>query len=147
MSDATKVFVGSINEDGSFSLLGRLTAFDGTGAASPLAYEGNLVKQADLSTVTIKLFNLDSDTPTTPEQTATLTISAVVFDTLQTTGIWTLLKTSGGVSLGGNFKYDVAASWVPTARTRYRIEVKFVSTGGTVYFGKWQAETQEILGS
>ena len=138
---AADIFVGPVNEDGDFSIIGRVTAFDGTGAASPLEEEGNLVKQADLTSIQVKIYNTQSETPTTAEQTANPTVASVIFDTLQTTGIWKLIRG------GGNFKYDVAASWVPAGRTAYRIEVKFTTTGSKVYWGKWQAETQEILGA
>lgn len=53
-----------------------------------------------------------------------LTVSAVVFNTLQTPAIWTTDST------GYNFRHDPAASTLPTGNRWYRFEYSFDPTSG-----------------
>jgi hypothetical protein len=120
--------VGKFSEDGSATLLGRVTARDGTG--TQMASGRNLLKQADLSSISISIFDLSSDTPTTAVSGPTvLTISSVIFDTLQTT--WDV------DSIGFNFKTDIASTVFSTGDHVYRAIVKWTTTGSTVAWGRW----------
>jgi hypothetical protein len=130
MSAKTTIY-GTWNEDGTATIQGRVIARDGTGA--PVAGEGRAVKQADLSTVTIKVFNISADPPT-ESYTATLTIASVIFDSLQTDATWV----PGVDSTGFNFSVDIPASAFPTGDQKYRAEVKYTTTGGSVGWGRWQ---------
>lgn len=138
---ASDIFRAAINEDATTTLLGRLCARDGTGAASPTATEGNLAKQADISSIEAKVFDLSGTTPTTATQTYTLTVSSVIYDTLQTSGVW------GLIDGGGNFLYDLPAAAVPSSDLIYRVEVSFTFTNGNAAKGKWELTTTTIQGS
>jgi len=138
---AAETFKAIVNQDGDVTLLGRVCFRDATGATSPSPCEGKLVQQADLSSITVELFDLDGADPDTADQTSTPTIADVIFNTLQTSDIWT------NVSGGGNFLFDVPASWLTTGSRNYLVQAKFTNTGGKVGFGKWKLVTREVRGS
>lgn len=142
---ATDTMHATINEDGTVTILGRLTARDGSGAASPTATEGNLLQQADLSAIQVKVFDLGSATPDTATTTLAsgtdFNISDVVYDTIQTSGIW------GLINGGGNYLHDLSATYFSASSRQYLVEVKFTTTGSTVAFGRWQLSTAKTYGS
>lgn len=121
------------SEDGTNTILGRAVARDGTGSASPVATEGNLIKRADLSSATVAVYDLSSATPETAVYSATLTISTVIYETLQTSGIWGLVADGEG----GNFLCDLPPAAFPTGGHTYQVEVKLTTTGGSVGWGRW----------
>lgn len=125
------------SEDGSATLLGRVTSRDGTGAVQSSGRK--LLKQADLSSVTWKVFDLSSAAPDTAIVSATLTIASVIFDTLQTD--WDVDTT------GYTFKYDVASTVFTEGGHEYQAEVKFTTTGGTVAWGRWKGRAEPVRSS
>src|SRR5262245_55863405 len=138
---AAEPYVGRVNEDGSFTILGLITARVGTGVDAPDPTEGKLIKQADLTSITIAVYDPLGDVPDTPLFTVSPMIADVIYDTLQTTGVWGLL------SNGGNFLYDVPATWVPNGGQSYRIQAKFTTVDGAVAWGLWEPEVTELMGS
>lgn len=132
------------NEDGDATALGRVTARNGTGAATGIDGEGNFIKQADIAVSGIerKIFDLDGDTPNTPVTTTNPTISTVILDTPVTDNvIWTKDAT------GYNFRDDIAGSNFPEGSRRYRIEYKFTLTGDAIFHGVYEGTTKPIRGS
>ena len=106
----TNEITGIVYEDSTFSLMSRFTV-DGANAT-----------QSDCSSITMKAWDVDDyDTPVLD---ATLTVSAVVYDTLQTDGRWSVDAT------GYNFRYDVADTVCTTAGTQYRFEAVVTTSGG-----------------
>ena len=106
----TDEITGIVYEDSTFSLMSRFTV-DGANAT-----------QSDCSSITMKAWDVDDyDTPVLD---ATLTVSAVVYDTLQTDGRWSVDAT------GYNFRYDVADTVCTTAGTQYRFEAVVTTSGG-----------------
>lgn len=129
-------------EDGSATVLGRITARNGSGSATGVNGEGNWLEQADISTITCKIFDLDGEDPDTPTETPTVTVADVVLDTPVTSNaIWTKDST------GYNFLHDLAASYFATGGNRYRIEYKVTLTGGTVFHGTYEGQARSIRGS
>jgi len=129
------------NEDGDATCLGRVTARNGTGAATGVDGEGNFIKQADVSAIERKIFDLDGSTPDTPV-TTNPTISTVILDTPVTTNVlWTKDST------GFNFLDDIAGSNFPVGENRYRIEYKFTLTGGAIFHGVYEGSAEPIRGS
>lgn len=128
------------NEDGSATVLGRITARDGSGSATGVDGEGNWLEQADIDTITYKVFDRDSDTPDTPVVAETsLTVADVMLDTPVTTAvIWTKDTT------GYNFIHDIAASVFTTGGHQYEVEYKVTTTGGTVFHGKYRGTATPI---
>lgn len=121
------------------------TIFEDAGAslmARVLGNAGTAITQASLSSISYKVFDLHGDTPTTATQTGTLTISAVVYDTLQTSDPrWTVDTT------GYNFLYTAPASWFPDAPRTYRVELKFTPATGEVFWLVYELKTKVIYSS
>lgn len=93
-----------------------------TALARVLGPDGELIQQADLSSIVCDVEN-DAGTATLD---ATLTISAVIFDALQTDDRWQEDGT------GFNFAYEVPASAFP-AQGNYRIEFTFTPVSGEAF--------------
>lgn len=117
MTCQTIPFKGYVVEDGGATFLARVNG--NTGVA---------ITQALLSSITVKVFDLDSTTPDTSIYSATVSISSCVFDTLQTDAIWT------EDTDGYNFKHAMPASAFPTGGHNYRIEYLFTPTSGEVFW-------------
>ncbi len=78
-------------------------------------------KQADISSVTVKVF--DADTGALIGTTLTPAVAAVVYDTLQLDARWTQDTT------GYNFAIPVSGSYFPEGDRNYRVEVKVTPVG------------------
>lgn len=100
--------------------------------------DGNLVTQATFSGITYTVTRLDSLTPTSGETftggtdtqtgTGTLTVSSVVFNSLQTTDPrWTKDTT------GYNFLATIPASCFQVGGVKHRIDIYFTPTSGEVF--------------
>lgn len=129
-------------EDATAVVRGRLTSAYGTGAATGVSGEGNWIKQADLTSITWKMFDASSTTPDTAIATGTFTISSVVIDTpVTSTANWT------GNSVGYNFLAIMAASNFPTGGHQYELEVTVTTTGGYVQVDTVAGRARAIRGS
>ena len=123
----TNEITGIVYEDSTFSLMSRFTV-DGANAT-----------QSDCSSITMKAWDVDDyDTPVLD---ATLTVSAVVYDTLQTDGRWSVDAT------GYNFRYDVADTVCTTAGTQYRFEAVVTTSGGKLPPMVWIVNCKETRSS
>lgn len=136
---ATDTFQVVWNEDGSATALGRVTARSGSGTATGVNGEGNWAQQADLSTITCSVFDLDGVTPDTAITTPTVTIATSILDTVVTTNvIWTKDTT------GYNFIHDLGAANFPTGGHCYLVEYKFTYADGTIGWGKYKGEAKPV---
>jgi len=131
------------NEDGSATVLGRITARNGSGTATGVAGEGKWLQQADVSTITAAIFDLDGATPDTAATPApTVTVATDVLDTPVTDDeIWT------ADTVGYNFLHDLANTEFPEADRRYRVEYTVTLTGGGVFHGAYQGTARPIRSS
>lgn len=129
-------------EDGSATALARIAARNGSGSATGVDGEGNWLQQADISTITFKVFDLDSDTPGTATESGSVTIVTSVLDTPVTAQtIWTKDTT------GYNFLHDLPATYFPSGNRRYQVEYKVTLTGGGVFHGIFTGTAQPVRGS
>lgn len=88
--------------------------------------DGSLITQATVSSITWKSFDLcDRDTTV---GSGTLTVTDVVFDSLQTDDRWTEDST------GYNFRHDVPGTNQADGDTIYRYEYKVTMTAGGVFY-------------
>ena len=123
-------------EDGSAVVYGRIVSHDGTGES--IVGEGKGLKQADLSSITFTTYE-DGD-PTTSINSGTVTISAAVYDTLQTSSddpVWTFDR-------GFNFRHVLTPANFPTGGKTYVVEYKFTTTGGTVGWAIYRGEAKGV---
>lgn len=108
--------VSPVYEDGNCYILGYVTDLS----------DGGAILQADLSSITLKVY--DAKSPgSAATYDSTLTISATIFDTLQTGLGWS-------AATGFNLKVLVTPAMIPRGGTTYRFEFKFTTTGGLVMF-------------
>lgn len=117
------VNIGGTFEDRPCWLIGRLCAVAASGLSSPRPREGKLVQRADIqgSTLSVKAYDEAGNEIATDAPAK----SSVVYDTLQTGGIWG--NVAGG---GGNILYQAPASFFPRGGTRVRIEMSCTLTDG-----------------
>jgi hypothetical protein len=97
---------------------------------------GNVV-QADISSINVKVFDLDNATQIST--TITPTVSSVVYNTLQTDARWTVDAT------GYNVAIALAGSYFPEGNRPYSIEAKFTPASGSAFYVVWQVESIDIL--
>ena len=130
-----RVYKAWVFEDGGATVLARIRGNSG-------AY----ITQASLSTITYNVYDLDdSDAAVT---NGSVTISSSVFDTLQTgDDRWT------ADSVGFNFAFSLPVAAFPNGATttnnyrRYRIEIKFTPSSGTVFFLVVEPNARKIIQS
>ena len=87
--------------------------------------DGAAVTQASLTALTYKVFDENSATPGTAATSGTLTISEVIYDTLQTGDLWESTDDTGY-----NFKWQVPASVLTTGGHLYRVEFWYDPVSG-----------------
>lgn len=138
----SRTFNVNWNEDGSCTVLGRITARTGSGAATGIPGEGNWLQQADIDTIVRKVFDLDGSNFPTEESETSLTVSNVVLDTpVSSNVIWT------PDTIGYNFIEDLANTLFPTSGRRIRIEYIVTLTSGQVFHGIYQGIVDPIYSS
>jgi hypothetical protein len=81
--------------------------------------------------VKIELFDLSPGMHGIRSKLATPDPADVIFDDLQTAGIWKRL------AAGGNFMYDVDPTWLLAQRRKYFIKATLTTVDNRVGFGKW----------
>ena len=104
---------GITKEDSAFTVLLRVE------------HDGAAAVQADVDAIEYQIFETDSTSAHT--QATSLTVSDVIYDTLQTGGGWNTDTT------GWNFKHNVAATTFPTPGA-YEMEYKVTFSGSSVVY-------------
>lgn len=125
---STVIIEGEAFEDSSVSLMRCITGPNGVN-----------ITQASISSITYKVFDLDDTSE--PTATGSLTVSSVVFDTLQTDARWTK------DSIGYNFRWDTPAALLEDGNKVYRFEIKFTTTAGEVFPVVFHVSTVGLYGS
>lgn len=130
------------HEDGPFSVLGRVTSLAGSGE-EVIQGEGPVIQQADVSTITAKVFELadqyaEAGTEVTPAPT--LTAAANIFDTLRTAG-WR------SDPHGYNFRHDLGAAYLADPGEWRCVEYKITLTGGEIIWIEARIKTRGKLTS
>lgn len=100
-----------VNESSSFSIMYRVLA------------DGSAAQQADIDSVEYAVIN--DETKEVIQSLASLTVSDVVFDSLQLDRMWNVDVT------GYNLRHDVPQTLLTNPNVRYRIEYKVTLDGGT----------------
>ena len=94
------------------------------------------ITQAGISSISYAVHKVDG---TEVVESTALTVSDVVFDTLQTDSIWDTDST------GYNFKHEPGAAAFPDGDTRYRVEYLFTPASGSPFRAVWNHTTVNIL--
>jgi hypothetical protein len=142
--NGSQTWYGDVNEDGSFNILARVTAIEGSGTAVK-PEEGNPLQQADVSTITCKVFTIasrDATTGTEVTPAPTLTPAANLYDALQTLG-WP----TGRDPHGYNFRLDLGPAYSASPAQWVLVEVKFTLSGGGVVWLKVRVKTKAVVTS
>lgn len=133
-------FKVSFRENNSATILGRITARNGSGAATGVAGEGNFIQIADVSSISYDIYDLEA--PTTIIADGTLTASDVILDTVVTSNvIWTK------ESIGYNFIHDLSGTNFANGGKILRIEYHVTLTGGETIEGAYQGPVCETRSS
>lgn len=106
--------------------------------ARVLGNAGTAITQASISSINRKVFNRATGVEIS---STALTVSAVVFDTLQTGDIWSEDST------GYNFSDGPAAADFSDANQTYRIEYTFTPASGQIFRSVFEVRTKDILGA
>lgn len=101
-----------------------------------LASDGSAAQQADVTSIAYSVYDRTGGAVVI---SGTLTVSSVVFDTLQTGAPWTLDST------GYNFKATLAATAYPTGGRLYRVEFKWTFADGTVGFDVYDVKAESVF--
>lgn len=132
-----QVAYGCGYEDSGISLMARV-----------YGHAATAITQATISTITYTVTEhaTQEDAENGANGTAiiastSLTVSSVVFDTLQTDARWTKDST------GYNFRYDSAAADRTDGGVWHRYEVKFTPSSGAVFHAVWIVESKELVRS
>lgn len=119
-----------IQEDSDVFLMARVTGSDGAA-----------LQQSDISSIVYSTFDLNAPGTAVADGVA-LTVSSVIYDTLQTSDLrWEADST------GYNFAWNAPASLFPTGNRLVRVQVKITETGGGVIFLRWTATVYDVLGT
>ncbi len=128
-------------EDGSATALARVCARDATGAAIGVLGEGNWIKQADLSTITCKVFDRSGATPDIATAAPAVSIPSVILDAPVTNGlIWDV------DNVGYNFLCDLAGTNFPTGGHKYLVAFYFTTTGGSTWAIQYEGIASPVAG-
>lgn len=101
---------------------------------------GSYITQAAISNVDLAVFDLSADDPTVEIYSEALTVSSVVYDTLQTDGVWTY-------SIGYNFKHIISSTAFPTGSHVYVLEYVFTPASGQPFRIQMKGVAHNIVGS
>lgn len=105
--------------------------------------DGTYLVQADLSSIAYAAYDLSD--PGTAITTGTLTISDVIFDTLQQTADNALWGEAGGSTIGFNFAAILPAACFPTGGRTVRVEITFTPNSGSVLRSLWDVQVIKRL--
>ena len=128
---AREIGTARVNAGSPADVFDRLTVFTaGTRTISPVAKEGYLIVQDDVSSISVKAW-YDGEQIGSTQAPA---VSSVIFNTLQTAGVWSSM-TSGDTVVGGNAHYQIPASLlavdVADKDATVRVEITLTMADGT----------------
>ena len=128
-------------EDGSATVLARLTARDGSGVYTGVRGEGNWLTRADVVSIECRVFDLDAD-PNTPISEPDSTPNSNILAEPDTSGeVWTV------DNVGFNFIHSLPAGSFPTGGHRYAVEYKVIPTSGRQFYMEFVGVARPVIGS
>ena len=128
---------GCVFEDTQLDLMMRITARQATGDASPFECEGILLKSDDVVSVEVSAWDRDG---VQIGATYSPSTSSVIYNTLQTTGIWE------NVADGGNFLVTCPAYFFPTGKSKVSVKIILTLTDGSTIPSLWKISVRDLPG-
>lgn len=122
----------------------KAVVWEDSGAAMMARIVGNdaaAITQATVTSITRHTYDLDAASPTTDieDPGTSLTVSTVVFDTLQTDSRWTEDST------GYNFRDDVDDTLFSTGGNRYRVEYVVEPSSGAKFHVVYEVTARPVV--
>ncbi len=130
MPDFAKIYEVTAWEDTGVSLMARVEGTDGAN-----------IQQADVSSIAYSVYDITTLGSSSEATSGSLTVSDVVYDTLQTDNRWDRDTT------GYNFRHDVAAATLAAGGKIYRAEYKFTPASGEAYHVVFEIKTKNLYRS
>lgn len=124
MPNLTKTTVGTIFESSSARFLGRIVDTN-----------GDYIVQSDINTINIYIYDASDDTLI---DTYLVDKAQVIFDTLQTGGVWTIDST------GYNFSHLILDTSNLLAKNNYKIQYKFVLNDSSIFWCYFILKIREL---
>lgn len=132
-------------EDGTATVVGRLTSRSGSGAATGNNGEGNWAQQADLSSITYAVHDVTDEENISSVTSGTVTISSSVFDTPRTASSSPTMAALWSLDQHGyNFIHDIPPAAFPTAGQTYRVEYKFTFANGAIGWAVFEGQAEGV---
>lgn len=128
-------------EDGTATVLARFAGRQGSGAATGVAGEGKWVRQVDLLSITVRVFDETTGEEIT-DGAQTVAIADVILDVpVTSTELWT------ADTVGYNFLHDLAAEYFPDGGHHYRAEYKYTFQNGAIAWGLLSGLAAPVMSS
>lgn len=124
----SKIFRGNVYQLGGAVFLARV-----------YLYQGILATHSLISSIIANCFDLQATNPAVAVNTRTLTVTSVMFNTLQTDASWT------ADIIGYNFADTPPITCFPSSQHRYRMEYKFTPATGAVFFVVFEGSTERTF--
>jgi hypothetical protein len=124
----TDIISAVVWEDSGASLMAKLTGNDAA-----------LITQATIDSISYKVF--DSADLSTIITSGSLTVSTVVFNTLQLDARWT------ADTLGYNFRHDAPKEFFQEGGVTYRVEYKFIPVSGEQFWAIFRVKAKAVYSS
>ena len=133
-------FYARMSKNSTLTVLGRMTARDGTGAYTGVRGEGNWLTQSDVASITCSVYDTDGDGgTTTPVATPTVTLGTSIIVPDATGHIWTK------DAVGYNFIHDIANTAFANSNHRYSVVYIVTLNNGAVFTGTWSGMPADPL--
>ena len=135
------LFRGTVNEDGSATLLNRL-CIETNNSQTPIQGEGYPIQQSDIAAngITYGILNLSSGLWVVQAQA--LVTATVVFNALQQASGPNWIQDT----IGYNFRHALPPGSFPTGRNQYRYEAKIVlANGADILWVRWDLLAGEVF--
>lgn len=101
-------------------------------------------QQADISTIVMSV--IDTKLKKKVIDDLSLTVSSVVYNTLQTDARWTDENGAAIDAIGYNFRYDTLRTHIPNGGTTYLFEFYFTPVSGEPFAAAFEVEALNLFG-
>lgn len=131
------MFAVNWKEDSSCEVLARLTARNATGEYTGVRGEGRWIQQADVTSITAKVYDLTDDPDMEAPEELVLDKTIVILDVPDESGeVWK-------DDIGYNFRHHMTPNLFPSPNV-YRVEYRIELLGGYVVHESFEGPAGEV---